>query len=133
MLDLSDDLYTPTPAPQPTTPAPLRPVASIAASSYLMDDPERWTATQLRDYVMTQIEALHGAQPRDERLELGTFKGFHARWGRHAGTIAKFAFEQLGGWWRQAPITRTRFTKGNDPFFAAKLAERLELPSPIAA
>ncbi len=133
MLDLSDDLYTTSVTPPKTTTPVTRPVAPIAAASYLLDNPENWTAAQLRDYVMTQIEARHGAQQRDERLEAGTFKGFHARWGRNAGAIAKFAFEQLDGWWRQAPITRTRFTKGNDPFFACVLAQRLNLPAPIAA
>ncbi|THA72440.1 hypothetical protein E6R60_26260 [Streptomyces sp. A0642] len=111
--------------PMPSTqPVPM-PSYSAAATD-LMDTPTDWTWRQLRDYVMRSVAERHGPQPTgDEIKTTAIFQSFHKRWGALAGPIARFAFEQQDGYWRSAPVTATRFTKGSDEYFAAPIAERL--------
>lgn len=84
-----------------------------------------WAWDDLRDYVVAQIEERFGAFPRDSRKESGIFKSFLARWGDQAQTIARYAFEVEDGRWAGAPISVNRFCKGSDPYFAAKIVERV--------
>lgn len=110
------------PAPMPTSTAPAIP----AATTDLLDAPDDWDWKQLRDYVMRQVQERHGPQPRGDEIRIAsTFQSFHKRWGALAGPIARFAFEQQDGFWRSAPVTATRFTKGSDPYFAEPIAQRL--------
>jgi hypothetical protein len=96
------------------------------AATDLLDAPSDWSWEQLRDYVMRAIVERHGPQPRREQAQINSvFKSFATRWGRQAGPIARFAFEQQDGFWRSAPVTITRFTKGNDGYFAGPISERL--------
>jgi hypothetical protein len=96
------------------------------AATDLLDAPEDWSWEQLRDYVMRVVAERHGPQPRREQAQINSvFKSFAVRWGRQAGPIARFAFEQQDGYWRDAPVTITRFTKGNDDYFAGPISERL--------
>lgn len=89
-----------------------------------------WTWSDLRDYVVGQIEERFGAFPRDSRKESGVFKSFLARWGDQAQPIARHAFEVADGRWGGAPISVNRFCKNSDPYFAAVIAERL-VTSPV--
>ncbi|MEU6362256.1 hypothetical protein [Streptomyces albidoflavus] len=96
------------------------------ATTDLLDTPENWSWKQLRDYVLRAIAERQGAQPPgDEIRQQAIFRSFADRWGALAGPIARFAFEQQDGFWRSAPVTVTRFTKGADPYFAQPIAERL--------
>lgn len=105
------------------TPAAVR--VTMAASD-LLDDPMDWSWEQLRDYVMRSIAERHGPQPRREAHQVNSiFKSFAGRWGNQAGPIARFAFEQQDGFWRDAPVDIRRFTKGNDAYFAGPISERL--------
>lgn len=87
--------------------------------TYLTVNPEQWQWQNLRDYVVDQIESLHGPFPRDPVKEAAIFKGFISRWGSdRAAKIAQAAFTTHSGWWRSAPIGVNRFAAGSDPFFA---------------
>jgi hypothetical protein len=134
LLNLSADVTygrtaAPTPSPlsvpsQTIRTAHTAPVAMAAAD--LLDPPEDWSWEQLRDYVLRAVAERHGPQPRRETPQVNSiFKSFVTRWGRNAGPIARFAFEQQDGYWRSAPVTITRFTKGNDDYFAGPISERL--------
>lgn len=91
-----------------------------------MSAPTEWDWRQLRDYVMRSIAERHGPQPAgDEIKNQSIFKSFAQRWGNQAGPIARFAFEDQDGFWRDAPVTVSRFTKGNDAYFAGPISERL--------
>lgn len=95
-------------------------------ASDLMDSPMEWSWEQLRDYVLRQIAERHGPQPGGgEAKTAAIFRSFAARHGNQAGPIAVFAFEQMDGYWRSAPITVSRFTKGSDPYFAFPIIERI--------
>lgn len=119
------------PVPMPplgsTGPAPVAMPAytAYAATTDLMDSPMDWSWEQLRDYVVRSVEERHGPQARDLIKETAIFKSFAARWGNQAGPIARFAFEQQDGFWRSAPVTVGRFTKGSDAYFAGPISERL--------
>lgn len=96
-------------------------------SSYLLKTASQWTWSDLRDYVVTEAEKRFGPQARDPKKESGIFKGFITRHGTEdAVLVAMAAFEVYEGTWRKAPITVTRFTKGNDPFFADVILARLK-------
>lgn len=121
-------------APEPSVQPPAQPnyyqesAAAAPAStqtSYVARDTDQWTWQDVRDYVVREIEQRFGTFPRDLVKESGIFKSFASRWGSKAGLIAKCAFEVHDGMWRGAPISVTRFTKGSDPYFSEKLAERL--------
>jgi hypothetical protein len=89
-------------------------------------DPAAWTWEDLRNYVVRQIEAIHGPFPRDPVKEASIFRSFASRWGAQAGSIAQFALEDCEGRWAGAPISVTRFCKASDQYFAAPIAERLQ-------
>lgn len=97
----------------------------VASAAYLMKADEDWTAEDLRDYVMTQVERFHGPQLRNVMKETAIFKSFLSRYGAKAAPIARFSFEVQRGIWHRAPITATRFCKGSDEYFANVIAERL--------
>jgi hypothetical protein len=100
-------------------------VTSVAGAAYLLKDDSEWSANDLRDYVMGQIEQYHGPQIRNSMKESAIFKGFLSRHGAKAVAIARFAFENQRGMWQRAPISANRFCKGSDPFFSDVIAERL--------
>lgn len=93
--------------------------------THLIADDEHWTWENVRDYVLTSIEQRFGAFPRNGHREDATFKSFVERWGDQAPLIAKAAFEVFDGYWRNAPVSVTRFCKNSDPYFASVIAERL--------
>jgi hypothetical protein len=129
VLDFSSPAYGKAAAPA-APPVTIRPAAApgpvAMAATDLLDAPMDWSWEQLRDYVMRSIAERHGPQPRREAHQVNSiFKSFAARWGNQAGPIARFAFEQQDGFWRDAPIDIRRFTKGNDSYFAAPISERL--------
>jgi hypothetical protein len=102
-----------------------RRLVPISSRTHLLSLDGEWTWEQLRDYVIGQIHARWGAQPRDALRESGIFKGFVNRWGVQAGPIAKAAFEIHGGVWKGAPISVSRFAKGSDPYFAEVIAKNI--------
>lgn len=97
----------------------------IETRAFLAKPDAQWTWEDLRDYVVTQIEAKFGPWPRDSKKEYGIFKRFHSQWGALAPRIARYAFDNCDGWWSSAPIRIERFCKGSDPYFAIPIAERL--------
>lgn len=106
--------------------------ASIAPvqQAHLITSVDQWTWMDLRDYVVGSIVSRLGPIPRDDKREMGIFRGFVARWpaveGKvSAGRIAKHAFEDLDGWWRGSPVGIGRFAKASDPYFASVIADRL--------
>lgn len=119
-------------APMPSTETPrLRETVQVhpaqeRRATHLLKAPESWNWQDLQSYVASQIIAIHGPFPRDDRKEAGIFKGFVARHGEMAGPIAKYAFELADGMWMNAPIQVTRFCRGSDPWFADKIKARLQ-------
>lgn len=101
------------------------------ARTYVGVDPRSWTWSQLRDYVVAQIEERFGVFPRDSKKEYGIFNSFKSRWGERAGLIAVWVFEHAEGRWSGKPITVNRFCKASDKYFSAVIAERL-VTQPIA-
>jgi hypothetical protein len=89
-------------------------------------DPAIWSWEDLRNYVVRSIETIHGPFPREAPKENAIFRSFVDRWGRQAGPIARFVFEDCQGMWRGAPVRVTRFCKASDSYFAAPIAERLQ-------
>lgn len=79
----------------------------------------------LRDYVVEQIEAVHGPFPREPRRENTIFMAFYGRWEDLALPIAKHVFEEAGGFWLGAPVSVARFEKSSDTVFAMKIASLL--------
>lgn len=111
--------------PTVTEQVTVTPVASTA-SSYVMKDDTVWGWSDLRDYVIREIEKRHGPQVRDPKKEASIFKSFMSRWGDQAPGIARAAFGPAhDGMWRNAPISVNRFCKASDEYFAAVLAARL--------
>lgn len=98
---------------------------SVASAAYLLKADQDWTAEDLRDYVMGQIESIHGPQVRNLIKETATFRGFLKRYPDNAVAIARFAFEVQRGMWQRAPISWQRFCRGSDPYFAQVIADRL--------
>lgn len=105
-------------------------VRPSAATAYLATDTEQWTWSELRDYVVHQIETIHGPFPRDTIKENSIFKSFAKRHGDKATAIARFAFEIAGGYWKGSPITLIRFCKASDPYFASAIVTRLAAAQP---
>lgn len=96
------------------------------AQGFVGKDVANWNWSDLRDYIVTQIEKRHGPQVRDPKKESGICKGFISRWGiERSVAIAKAAFEVHDGMWRNAPISMTRFTKNSDPYFSTIIAKNL--------
>jgi hypothetical protein len=112
------------PAPVLTQTVTTKPVASGGAK-HVLKPAEQWGWEEVRDYVVSSIEARHGAFPRNFKTEGSIFKSFTNRWGTKAGAIAKAAFEEFDGMWKGAPISVNRFCVGSDPYFAAPLSERV--------
>jgi hypothetical protein len=97
------------------------------SASHLLVGTESWGWSELRDYVIREIEARHGKQARDPRREKGTFSSFLTRFpDGQAVRIARAAFEIYDGWWANAPISVNRFCKGSDEYFAAPILAKLE-------
>lgn len=113
----------PSPPPPPVAPVSM---PAVSAATDLLDACDDWDWKQLRNYVMRKITERHGPQPPGDEIRISSiFQSFHKRWGGKAGAIARFAFEQQDGYWRSAPVTAIRFTKGADPYFAQPIADRL--------
>lgn len=109
---------------QVTSQVTTSPVGS-AQAAYLLKNPLQWTWEDLRDYVVTEAEKRFGPQIRNPAKEGGIFRAFITRHGIFdAALVAMSAFEVYGGTWRSAPVTVTRFTKNNDPFFAEIILAR---------
>lgn len=100
-------------------------VAPSNSQTHAFSHPEQWNWEQLRDYVVSQIEQRFGAFPRDPVVEASIFRSFYGRWKEKSGLIAVAAFEAHGGYWRSAPITVSRFTKGSDDYFASIIASNI--------
>jgi hypothetical protein len=85
---------------------------------------------ELRDYVLAQVERIHGPQVRDERRENTIFMAFAARWPEQAMEIARYAFEggenDTQGFWKGAPVLVARFHRTSDNYFAVPIAALLE-------
>ena len=86
---------------------------------------EQWGWREIRDYVVSEIEARTGLFPRTGYKEEAIFKRFVKEWGELAAPIAKFVFEVENGKWGGAPISINRFSKNSDPYFALPISERL--------
>lgn len=98
-------------------------VRANEGASYHAKAPGLWNWTDLRDYLLCEIEQRHGLQVHDSLKESGILKAFISRWGiEKAVAIAKASMEVHDGMWRNAPITITRFSKASDPYFAAVIA-----------
>lgn len=86
----------------------------------------QWNWSDLRDYIITEVEKRHGPQVRDAMKEASVIKSFITRWGiDQAVAIAKAAFDVHDGMWRNAPISINRFCKGSDDYFAGVIAQNL--------
>jgi hypothetical protein len=134
MLDFDNDLDTAqstrrvitrsTPVPQVEERVTVIPASD--QRGFLAKPEAMWNWSDLRDYVVGEIEAAHGPQVRDPKKEAGIFKGFISRWGiEKAVAISRAAFQVHGGMWRNAPISVNRFCKGSDPYFAQPIADNL--------
>lgn len=93
-------------------------------AAFIAKDPSDWTWSDLRDYVIAEIEKRQGVQERDVRKEGGIFKSFLSRWGADAPRIAQTVFDFYDGMWNGQPVTVTRFCKGSDPYFSEVIAAR---------
>jgi len=117
--------------PKPVSVAPV--VVSITETievrpsrvAHVIKDPVQWGWEELRDYVVSQIEALWGPFPRELAKEKSIFSSFIDRFGAHAPVIAKYAFEVKKGVWGGAPIRVTRFTRASDEWFARRVLDEL--------
>lgn len=96
-----------------------------SSKTHLTASESEWDWQQLRDYVINQIEAIHGPQPRNPVKEKSIFSSFLKRWGAQAPAIARAAFEVHQGFWHSAPISVNRFCKASDLYFSTVIAERL--------
>jgi hypothetical protein len=99
------------------------PIASLR-TGYLAKDPSDWTWSDLRDYVIFEIEQRQGPQDRNIIKESGIFKSFFARWGDRAPRIAKTVFDIHDGYWQGKPVTVNRFCKNSDPYFSEVITAR---------
>lgn len=100
-------------------------VAPSVSKTHLVSDPSEWGWREVRDYVVEAIERRIGAFPRSPIKEKAIFESFCNRWGDKAGPIAQLAVEVHECWWRNSPLSVTRFCKGSDPYFAEPLAAKL--------
>ena len=101
------------------------PVASQSVA-FVMKPEDGWGWSDLRDFVIREIEKRHGPQVRDLMKEAGIFKSFMTRWPDQSVAIAKVAFGPVNdGMWQNAPISVNRFCKASDQYFSARIAERL--------
>ena len=86
---------------------------------------EEWTHTDLRTYVVAEIERRFGRWERNFITEAAIFKRFHKEWGAQGVRMAQYLFDTLDGWWQGDPVTVNRFCKKADLFFAVPLSERM--------
>lgn len=100
-------------------------VQPVASAAYLLKQDGEWSAKDLQDYVMNQIERFHGPQLRNAMKEASIFKAFLGRHGEKAAAIARFVFEVERGLWHRAPVSPNHFCQKADWWFADKIAERL--------
>lgn len=84
-----------------------------------------WGWEELRDYVIERIEHRWGPQHRDPIREAAIFRSFVRRWGTQAEAISRYVFEVADGIWMGAAVSINRWTKGSDPYFAAKIVKKL--------
>lgn len=99
---------------------------SSAPQKYMLKDERDWTWSDLRDYIVTSGEKRFGTQLRDPAKEAGIIKAFIKRHGiENAVLVAMAAFEVYSGMWMNAPVTVTRFTTNNDPYFADVILARV--------
>lgn len=90
-----------------------------------------WNWITLRDYVISQIISICGPTPRQPAYkEQAIFEGFIRRHGKNDPSlptrIARYAFENAGGYWRNAPISVNRFCAASDPYFANPIVTHLD-------
>jgi hypothetical protein len=113
------------PAPVTRQEVAVRP-APVARATHKLVAPADWSWEQLRDYVLAEIQRVHGLQPRiDEHKEAAIFQSYLKRYGADAVRIAKYAFEVAGGYWKGGPISVYRFCRASDDFFGAVILQRL--------
>lgn len=93
--------------------------------THLLSSPQQWGWSEIRDYVVSEIEARWGAFPRDSRKEASIFKRWCKAYGDDAHEIAKYAFEVCDGSWKGAPISINRFCKGSDEWFSDPILDAL--------
>lgn len=106
-------------------PAPVARVGQDAVAHTMKPDAE-WEWRDLRDYVMREMESVHGPQVRDSLKEKSIFSSFIKRHGAvDAVAVARYAFGFSKGMWANAPISVNRFCKASDPFFADPIKQRL--------
>lgn len=119
------DLFeTATPMPV-EAPAPTTSTVGLAVAHTLKPEAE-WEWSDLRDYVMREMENVHGPQVRDSIKEKSIFGSFIKRHGAEtSAAIARYAFGFSKGMWANAPISVNRFCKASDPFFADPIKQRL--------
>lgn len=96
-----------------------------ASSKHVLKPVEAWGWEEVRDYVVSSIETIHGPFPRNFKTEGSIFKSFCNRWGAQAGPIAQMAFTHFEGMWKGSPISVNRFCIGSDKYFSQPLADRL--------
>jgi hypothetical protein len=94
------------------------------ATAYLGKGAEQWTWSDLRDYVVREVEKRFGLFPRDHVKEKAIFSSFMGRYPQ-AVEIARYLFDVCDGYWMGAPVSVFRFTKGSDPYCADKIVARL--------
>jgi len=112
-------------APMPTEATPVR-AAHPDAVAHVMKATDEWGWEDLRDYVMREMERVHGPQVRDSIKEKAIFGSFIKRHGAvDAAAIAQYAFGFCEGMWSNAPISVNRFCKASDQYFADPIKQRL--------
>lgn len=121
-FDAIDTIATPTRQAVEAVPEVVEQAKAIpvTGTAYVAKEASQWGWSDLRDYIIGEIEARHGAQVRDPKKEAGIIKSFMTRWGtEQAVRIARTSFDVHDGMWRGAPISITRFCKASDQWFAA--------------
>lgn len=113
-----------TQAPVVTETVRLSPEPSQSRTDLLRSE-DAWGWSEVRDYVVSEIEARFGAFPRDSKKEYGIFNRFCRTFGSDAPRIARYAFEVADGRWKGSPIGIQRFCKGSDAWFSEPILERL--------
>jgi hypothetical protein len=99
----------------------------IPRTGYLASSEAEWGWSELRDYVVHEIERRFGPFPRDQIKEAAIFKSFISRWTMdRAILIAKYAFTEMDGRWRGAPVGIQRFCKGSDQYFSTPIVSALQ-------
>lgn len=100
-------------------------VAPSESLGYLTRPDSQWVWSDLRDYVVHEIEVRFGTFPRDAKKEYGIFTRFSKEFGADASRIARTAFEVHNGWWANAPISVNRFCKASDVYFGQPIQRNL--------